>query len=278
MEVADGGAADRRVVAVDPAHDGLNFVTQALVLLDPLPAGARDLHQHRIPGVELTLVEELTVGPEPVQDALRVVEAIHPEQHHFWVAELAAQLTGAGLNVVPSGERFEARGVDGDGKRPGPELPGPGSVVSLGWQFDHGAAGGRTRQPSAGPQEVAGVIAALQADQIRAEQALDHLAAPRELRIDVVARKRYVIEESNPQVRPSGPEQGGNQLELIVLNPHHPLFPRLVCHRIRESAIDIPVRLPPAPLELRHRGQIVVQRPQGGVAKAFVVVSSPPPP
>ena len=72
------------------------------------------------PGVELTLVEEFTVGPEPVQDAFGVVEAIYTEQDHFWVAKLGAQLTGTGLDVVPPGERLEAGGVDGNGKRPGP--------------------------------------------------------------------------------------------------------------------------------------------------------------
>ena len=79
VQVVDGGLADRRMVAVDPAHYGLDLVTQTLVLFHTLPAGAGHLDQYGIAGVKLAFFEELAVSPQPVQDPLGVVQTVYAQ-------------------------------------------------------------------------------------------------------------------------------------------------------------------------------------------------------
>ena len=85
------------------------------------------------------------------------------------------------------------------------------------------------------PEEVAGVVTALETEQIGAEQPLDDLASPRELGEDLEAGERDVIEKADPQVRALGPEQRRDELQLVVLHPHDRAFPRLSATRVREA-------------------------------------------
>ena len=70
-----------------------------------------------------------------------------------------------------------------------------------------------------GAHEVAGVAAALEAHQVRAEQAVDDGAAPRQLGEDFRRRERDVVEEPDLQVRPGLAEHLRDELELVVLHP-----------------------------------------------------------
>ena len=42
------------------------------------------------------------------------------------------------------------------------------------------------------------IVAALKAQQVGTEQTLDNLTPPRELRVNLVTRERYVVEEADP--------------------------------------------------------------------------------
>ena len=79
MQIADGRPAHRGVITVDATDDALHLVPKALVLVDSFPAGAGDLDQDGVSGVEFSFLEEFSVGPQPVDDTLRVVEAVDSE-------------------------------------------------------------------------------------------------------------------------------------------------------------------------------------------------------
>ena len=88
------------------------------------------------------------------------------------------------------------------------------------WRYlDHRVAGRVRGQSAHRTGEVAGVGNALEADHVGAEQALDDLAAPRQLRVDAVWRKRNVIEEPDREVGASLAQHLRNELQLIVLHP-----------------------------------------------------------
>jgi hypothetical protein len=72
---------------VNPADQGFHFLQQLLVLLHPVLSGAGDLHEYRLLRTEEPAVQKGTVGPEPVQDALGVVQPVHPEQNDQRVSQ-----------------------------------------------------------------------------------------------------------------------------------------------------------------------------------------------
>ena len=107
--------------------------------------------------------------------------------------------------------------VNGDGERLGPGDVGGFAVGALDVDLlllDAGA-----QEAPGGAHEVPGVAAALEAHQVRAQQAVDDRAAPRELGEDFRRRERDVVEEPDLQVRPGLPEHLRDQLELVVLHP-----------------------------------------------------------
>ena len=67
VQIANGGPAHRGVIAIDAPDDPLDLVAEALIFLHPFPAGAGHLNQDGVAGVELALVEQLTVGPQAMQ-------------------------------------------------------------------------------------------------------------------------------------------------------------------------------------------------------------------
>ena len=123
VQVVHGRVADLAVLAVDPAHHHLDLVPQRLVLLDPFPARAGHLDQHR-PRSEPPVGDQLAVGPQPVQDALGVVQSVDAQQHQ---ARLAQRRRGSARTVpdVVGRRAISARpfGVDRDRERRPPGSP-----------------------------------------------------------------------------------------------------------------------------------------------------------
>jgi len=72
------------------------------------------------------------IGPEPVQDALGVVQPVHPEQNDPRVSQFGPDLPGAGVHVRPPGEVRPRRPVDGDGKAPDAGLPSRAVTAAVG--------------------------------------------------------------------------------------------------------------------------------------------------
>ena len=271
VQVVHGQAAERRTLAVDPPHRHLHLVAQRSIALDPLPAGRRHLHEHRAGQFQAALGEQLFDGGQPVQDALGVVEPVHPEEHELRVAQVGPNAFGPGDHVGPGGQLGERPAVDRDREGLGPHhalAAEPGAL--------HRAATGDQAGPAAGPQEVVGIRGPLEADQVGAEQPVEHLAPPRELGEELVRGERDVVEEADPQVRPDVAQHPGHQLELVVLHPDRGAAGRPGGCDVGEPAVDVDVGVPPAPVVDRRGDHVVVERPQGGVRHALVVLGDLP--
>ncbi|OIQ76345.1 hypothetical protein GALL_419760 [mine drainage metagenome] len=285
VHVVDGRLPEPPELAVDAPDQQLDVLTELLVRADVLPARARHLDE-RDPGHRETAVpEQLAERLDPVADALGVVEPVDAEQQHVRVAELAADLPGALLHARRPRERVELLRVDRDRKGGGPDVPGRRAgcdTVAVRWlrvgdgvvlgDRDHLAPGGQVGEASDGPDEVLGATGALEPDQVGAEQTVDDLAPPRHLAEDLDGRERDVQEEPDPQVRASRPQHRRHELELVVVDPDDGALGGVRRGRVGEGLVDPAVRVPPLPVEGRRCDHVVVERPQGVVREALVVL------
>ncbi len=158
--------------------------------------------------------------------------------------------------------------VDGDGERLGAGDMGGLAVGALDVDLlllDAGA-----EEAAGGAHEVAGVAAALEAHQVRAQQAVDDGPAPRQLGEDFRRGEGDVVEEPDLQVRARLAQHLGDQLELVVLHPDRGALVGVLDDGVGEPPVDLAVGVPPGPVELRRGDHVVVQRPQGGVGEALV--------
>ncbi len=171
-------------------------------------------------------------------------------------------------DVLPLGHLGQGRRVDRDRERGRPHLARFVLVVDP----HRRSLGGQARGPAAGPQEVRGVGPALEPEQVRAEQALDHLPAPRQLGEDLIAGERYVVEKADADIAAQTAQHLRYQLELVVVHPDRRPGRGLPGCRLREAPVDRHVGLPPLAVKLRRRDDVVVQRPQRRVAEALVEV------
>ena len=138
--------------------------------------------------------------------------------------------------------------------------------------IDEGPPGLPAGRPAAGPQEVRRIGAPLEADQVGAEEPLDDLPAPRQLREQLIAGERDVAEEPDPQIRSGSTQHRRHQLQLVVVHPHRGARSRLRGGHLREPLVDRHIGVPPGPVELRGGDDVVIERPQRGIAEAFVDV------
>ena len=220
-----------------------------------------------------------------MQDALGVVEPVHAEQHGLRLAQHLADLLGPGLHLGALGDLAEAPGVDRDRERGGTHAAAPGAAPGGEPPPAAGVVGQRdVRHPdirpvrgqpgaaAAGPEEVGRVALPLEAEQVRAEQALHDLLAPGQLGEDLVARERDVREMADPHVAAQRADHPGHQLQLVVVHPDGRALGRLGGDRVRVPAVHPDVGIPPLPVEFGWHDHVVVQRPQRGVAEALVVV------
>ncbi len=128
MQVADHRSPDPTQVAVDPADQAVDLVTQDPVLLDLLPRGHRDLHEDGVLDVEVAVADELGEGAQAGHDALGVVEAVDAEEDLARVAQLGADGLGALGDGLGARQVLEALGVDRDRERLGPHGTPVGQV------------------------------------------------------------------------------------------------------------------------------------------------------
>ncbi len=250
MQVADGGVVHRVVVAVDAADRELDLVAQLHVRLDALPARAGDLHERDVLDAQSAVVEQLAEGLHTMADALGVVESIDPEQDALRIAEARPDLRRPSSDVIAPRELHVRRCVDRD--RKGLREGEAGAAVIVG---DRDARRLRlvAQLTTHRAGEVAGIRDPLEADDICAEQSLQHLSAPRQLREEPVCRERYVVEVADGQVGPRLAEQLRHELQLVVLHPHDGALGGDFGRGIREPAIDPLIRLPPHPAVARRR-------------------------
>ena len=118
--------------------------------------------------------------------------------------------------------------------------------------------------------EVGGGARQLEADQVRAQQPLEDLAAPRQLGEELGGREGDVEVEADPQVGALRAQHLRHQLELVVLDPHGRALGGDLGRLVGEALVDPDVGLPPLAVELRLGDEVVVERPEGAVGEALV--------
>ena len=118
--------------------------------------------------------------------------------------------------------------------------------------------------------EVGGAAGQLEADDVRAEQALEDLAAPRQLLEQLGRRERDVQEEADAQVGPQLAEHLRDQLQLVVLHPDRGALGGHLGGLGGEPLVDPDVGVPPLAVEGRLGDHVVVERPERAVGEALV--------
>ena len=268
VQVADRRVPHRVEVAVDAPDGLLDLVAELDVRGDALAARAGDLHKRDVLDAQLLLGEQFPVGLQPVADALRVVETVDAEEDPPRIAEALADLACASLDVLALRQLDVGRRIDRDRERL--RQREPGRAVGLG----HGDAG-RLRVvaqlPSHGTGEVAGIRHSLEADDVGSEESFEHLAPPRQLRIQAVCREGNVVEVADHQIRAEVAQHPRHQLQLVVLHPDGGTVFGGLGRRLGESTVDAHVGVPPDPSVARLGDDVVVKRPDRVVREAFVV-------
>src|SRR6478736_1935279 len=250
VQVPDGGVLHRVVGAIDVADGALDFLAQQAVLFDALAAGAGHLDQGRVLHRDFAVLQEFLVRLEPVPDALGVVQPVDAEQDGLGVAEVPADLLRPLDYLRLLRQLADLLDINGDRERLGPRDVGGLAIGAP--DMDLLLLDARAKEAPCGAHEVSGIAAALEAHQVRTQQAVDDRPAPRELGKDLRRREGDVVEEPDLQIRPGFPEQLGNQLELVVLHPDGGTLGRMADDGVGEPPVDLPVRIPPGAVELRR--------------------------
>ena len=174
-----------------------------------------------------------------------------------------ADLRGPLAHGVGLRERLEALVVDGDRER----CRADRAVVG---QVDEVAMGLVADALPDQPDEVGRAARQLEADQVGSEQALEELAAPRQLLEQLGRREGDVEVEPDPEVGPELAQELGHELELVVVHPDGRVLGGPRRGALGEALVDAHVGVPPLAVELRLGDQVVVERPEGGVAEPLV--------
>ena len=202
-------------------------------------------------------------------DALGVVEPVDAEHEDARVAELVTQLGRPVDDRRGLRQGLEAAVVDGDRDGTGPRR------VRRAVAAEHGhrvLPGGDLEQPPAGADEVLGVGLALEAEEVGAEEALEDRSAPGDLGEQLDRGEGDVVEPPDPQVGPLFADHPGDELQLVVLHPHRRALRGHLGDGVGEPLVDADVGPPPVAVERRLDDDVVVDRPQGVVAEALVVL------
>ena len=120
--------------------------------------------------------------------------------------------------------------------------------------------------------EIAGIRYSLKADNVGAEQAVQNLFTPGQLSINAIWRKWNVIEEADDEVGAGLPQQARNELQLVVVHPDRGSGGGDRCGSGSESTVHPDVGVPGFAVIARRRNNVVVERPEGVVGEALVVV------
>ena len=274
MQVVHHRVTDFGILAVDVPDLLLDLVAQDAVAFHPFPAGRGQLHQDGVVALDPAFGQQLGKCPEPDVDPLGVVQAVHTQQDLARAAQLGPDLFGPTTDVAVAGGAVEFGGVDGDGKCA--HLDGApvlqSDLAESGPHTYRRAGGVGAGQLSRQVQEVLRPAGQMKADQIRPEQAVDDLRAPRHLHEQLHRRERDVHEEPDGQIRPQVAQHLRDELELVVLYPHRRPRGGGTGGGLGETAVDVDVAVPPLAVVARLDDHIVIQRPQGGVGEALVVV------
>jgi hypothetical protein len=112
-----------------------------------------------------------------------------------------------------------------------------------------------------GPPEIAGIIVGLKTDEIGPEYPLHQGPAPRELSHEFHRREGDVEEEADPEIGASLPQHCGNQLQLVVVDPHQGSLRSTLRRGLGKAFVGGPEILPPPPVKLGTTDHIVIEWP-----------------
>ena len=102
------------------------------------------------------------------------------------------------------------------------------------------------------------------------EETGQDLAAPRQLHEQFARWERDVQEEPDVDVGAELAQHLGDQLELIVVDPHGAAGRDVLGDGRREAHVDFAVGVPPGAVERRRADRVVIERPDRGVGEAEV--------
>ena len=200
-------------------------------------------------------LEEALEAAQPLDDSLRVVEAVDPEQDHL-AAEVVPETRGALAARRLGGLGPEALVVDADGQRRHPHVPA--RQADGGRVVDHG----HVEVLAHTGEEVADVRVGLEAEQVGSEQAAEQLLAPAQDAEDRRRRERDVPEDAEPGADAGGAQEPGHEAEVEVVDPDEVAGRHAGLHDRREALVGRPVGGPVALLDAAAAREHVAQRPQ----------------
>ena len=238
------------------------LVALLLVVGVGLSAGHRDLDHHVALGTERAVGQHLRDGLDALLDPLGVVEAVDAEHEELRVAESLADLAGPCADRGVRRHLDDLIAVDRDGKgahADGASLEGEPRVRAA-----------RAGQLSRESREVRGAGVQLEADQVGAQEPGEDLAAPRQLHEEFAGWEGDVAEEADHDVGSELAQHLGDELQLVVVDPHGAPGRDALGDRRGEAHVDVAVRVPPLAVEGGRADGVMVERPQGGVGEAEV--------
>ncbi len=125
-------------------------------------------------------------------------------------------------------------------------------------------------EPSGGHREIGAARAGLKGKDVGAKQTLEHLAAPGQFGEQLYRGKRDVEIEADAMHFGLFSKHLWHELELIVLDPGNVVGPDVLGRQVGEPLIYRFIGAPPMPVKLRGSHRIVIERPQGAVAEAYI--------
>ncbi len=266
--VHDRGPADVAVFPVDASHHFVEILFHAAVLGHFLPR-----RHHRQDEDDLFLpvgvaVKKLSEPEQAMEDPLGIIEAIHRKQDLAVRAEVRAGFRGEAGHLGLRRGFHEAGGIDPDGKGVG--------LVDVVADLDAAEMVVMTQRAVNAAQEVLRVVVGVKAHEIRTEDASQQLLTPSRGQEPehFEGRKRDVQKKADGQTRMPGPQQGGQQHQLIVLHPHAITRLDQAFQFVGEPLVALHVRLPLPGVIHGIRREVVQQRPQGLVAEPVIEIVS----
>src|SRR4029077_3632733 len=228
------------LVALKTAIDALGLLGyllhQIAVTLDMGAARRTDLHKRKLPLVRRILLQEPFNGAEPLRDSFGVVHAIDPHAQkrgaHTQLREKADALYMRQLQA----RCWSIRRIGSDADR---ECTHPGLMAGTrhGEMLPLNAA---FQRPVDSVQKIVAMRLNVEADQVRAQQAVQQLASPGTNSEGFRIWPRDMPEDGHSGIGANLLDEPRQQREMIVLHQHHRVFflLDLLQYGLREFPVD----------------------------------------
>ena len=190
----------------------LHLFGQVAVRREVRPARRPDLNEVEPPFQFRVLVQQAVDRAQPLGDALRVIDPVHPHDQRP-VAEpvLLAERRGTGLPVGAEVLVRQCR-IDADRER------ADGVSCPPRWTANRSRSMRHSSGPVHGLQEVVAVVLGVEPEQVVAEHPVEQFVGPRADAERLRVGPRDVPELRHHQVRPRGLQQPRQEGEVVVLD------------------------------------------------------------